>query len=248
MFALDGKIALVTGASRGIGRAIAQVLAEQGARVVVAFASQEAAANEVVSALCAAGKQAEAVQLDVSDSARVDAVIADVVKRHGKLDLMVANAGMSVDALLLRLKDEDLDRMLAVNLRGAMACARAAIKTMMRARTGRVVFLTSVVGEMGNAGQSGYAATKAALIGVTRSLAREVGSRGITVNAVAPGFIDTDMTSSIQGDTRAAVEKQIPLGRIGTPADVAAAVAFLCSDEAAYVTGHVLRVNGGMYT
>jgi len=247
MFGLDGKVALVTGGSRGIGRATAKVLAAQGAKVVVAYASQQAAADELVASLLSAGRQAEAVQLDVADTARVDAVIGEVVKRHGKLDVLVANAGVSVDALLLRLKDEDFDRMMAVNVRGAMVCARAAIKSMMRARTGRIVFLTSVVGEMGNAGQAGYAATKAALIGVTRSLAREVGSRGITVNAVAPGFIDTDMTAAIQGDLRAAVEKQVPLGRVGTPGDVASAVAFLCSDEAGYVTGHVLRVNGGMY-
>lgn len=248
MFNLDGKVALVTGASRGIGRAIAQVLAAQGATVVAAYAAQEAAATELVAALREAGGAAEAVQLDVADTARVDAVLAEAAKRHGRLDILVANAGVSIDGLLMRLKDEELDRMLAVNLRGAMACARAAVKTMVRARTGRIVFVSSVIGEMGNAGQTGYAATKAALLGVTKSLAREVGSRSITVNAVAPGFIETDMTASIQGETRAAVEKQIPLGRIGSPRDVAAAVAFLCSDEAAYVTGHVMRVNGGMYT
>jgi 3-oxoacyl-[acyl-carrier protein] reductase len=248
MFKLDGKVALVTGASRGIGRAIAQTLASQGARVVVAYASQESAAVEVVAAVREAGGEAEAVQLDVTDTARVDAVLADVAKRYGRLDILVANAGVAIDGLLMRLKDEDLDRMLSVNLRGAMACARAAIKTMVRARAGRVVFVSSVIGEMGNVGQTAYAATKAALLGVTKSLAREVGSRTITVNAVAPGFIETDMTASIQGDLRSAVEKQIPLGRIGSPKDVAAAVAFLCSDEAAYVTGHVMRVNGGMYT
>jgi 3-oxoacyl-[acyl-carrier protein] reductase len=244
MFKLDAKVALVTGASRGIGRAIAQTLASQGAKVVAAYASQEAAARELLES----GGAAEVVQLDVSDTARVDEVVADVAKRYGRLDILVANAGVSIDGLLMRLKDEDLDRMLAVNLRGAMACARAAIKTMVRARTGRVVFVSSVIGEMGNVGQTGYAATKAALLGVTKSLAREVGSRSITVNAVAPGFIETDMTASIQGDLRTAVQKQIPLGRIGSPKDVAAAVAFLCSDEAGYVTGHVMRVNGGMYT
>lgn len=248
MFKLDGKVALVTGGSRGIGRAVAQTLALQGAKVAVAYASQEFAAAEVVAAIREAGGEAEAMQLDVADSARVDAVVADVAKRYGRLDILVANAGIAIDGLLMRLKDEDLDRMLSVNLRGAMACARAAIKTMVRARTGRVVFVSSVIGEMGNVGQTGYAATKAALLGVTKSLAREVGSRTITVNAVAPGFIETDMTAAIQGDMRAAVEKQIPLGRIGSPKDVAAAVAYLCSDEAAYVTGHVMRVNGGMYT
>ena len=247
MFRLDGKVAFVTGASRGIGRAIAETLARQGAITVAAYASQQGAAEELVGSLRAAGSQAEAVQLDVTDTSRVDAVIGEVVKRHGKLDILVANAGVSIDGLLLRLKDEDLERMLAVNLRGALACARAAIKSMVRARAGRVVFISSVIGEMGNAGQTGYAATKAAMLGAARSLAREVGSRGITINAVAPGFIETDMTASIQGEARTAVQKQVPLGRIGLPSDVAAAVAYLCSDEAAYVTGQVLRVNGGMY-
>jgi 3-oxoacyl-[acyl-carrier protein] reductase len=232
MFRLDGKVALVTGASRGIGRAIAETLARQGARTVVAYASQQAAADELVASLGSSGAEAEAVQLDVTDSARVDAVVADVVQRHGKLDILVANAGVSIDGLMLRLKDEELDRMLAVNLRGALACTRAALKSMVRARAGRVVFISSVIGEMGNAGQTGYAATKAAMLGAARSLAREVGSRGITVNAVAPGFIETDMTAAIQGDARAAVQKQIPLGRIGSPSDVASAVAWLCSAEA----------------
>ena len=248
MFRLDGKVALVTGASRGIGKAIVEALVHQGARVAAGYASQQTAASELVLALQAVGGHAEAVQLDVSDTARVDAVVADVLARYGRLDILVANAGVSVDALLLRLKDEDLERMLSVNLRGALACARAAIKPMMKARAGRVLFVSSVIGEMGNAGQVGYAATKAALLGVTKSLAREVGSRGITVNAIAPGFIETDMTASITADQRAVVQKQVPLGRLGTPVDVAAAAAFLCSDEAAYVTGHVLRVNGGMYT
>ncbi len=238
---------LVTGGSRGIGRAEAEALAGLGAHVVVGYSQGETAAREVVDALVAKGAKAEAVQIDVADTSRVDAVIGELVKRHGRLDGLVANAGISVDGLLIRVKDEDLERMWAVNVRGAIACARAAIKSMMRARWGRVVFTSSVVGETGNAGQVGYAATKAALLGVTRALAREYATRGITVNAVAPGFVETDMTAGIQGDLRAAVLGQIPLGRLGTPADIAAAVAFLCSEEAGYVTGQVLSVNGGMH-
>ncbi len=247
MFRLDGRTMLVTGGSRGIGRAEAEALAGLGAHVVVGYSQGETAAREVVDALVAKGAKAEAVQIDVADTSRVDAVIGELVKRHGRLDGLVANAGISVDGLLIRVKDEDLERMWAVNVRGAIACARAAIKSMMRARWGRVVFTSSVVGETGNAGQVGYAATKAALLGVTRALAREYATRGITVNAVAPGFVETDMTAGIQGDLRAAVLGQIPLGRLGTPADIAAAVAFLCSEEAGYVTGQVLSVNGGMH-
>lgn len=247
MFRLDGRTMLVTGGSRGIGRAEAEALAGLGAHVVVGYSQGETAAREVVDALVAKGAKAEAVQIDVADTSRVDAVIGELVKRHGRLDGLVANAGISVDGLLIRVKDEDLERMWAVNVRGAIACARAAIKSMMRARWGRVVFTSSVVGETGNAGQVGYAATKAALLGVTRALAREYATRGITVNAVAPGFVETDMTSGIQGDLRAAVLGQIPLGRLGTPADIAAAVAFLCCEEAGYVTGQVLSVNGGMH-
>ena len=247
MFRLDGRTMLVTGGSRGIGRAEAEALAGLGAHVVVGYSQGETAAREVVDALVAKGAKAEAVQIDVADTSRVDAVIGELVKRHGRLDGLVANAGISVDGLLIRVKDEDLERMWAVNVRGAIACARAAIKSMMRARWGRVVFPSSGVGETGNAGQVGYAATKAALLGVTRALAREYATRGITVNAVAPGFVETDMTAGIQGDLRAAVLGQIPLGRLGTPADIAAAVAFLCSEEAGYVTGQVLSVNGGMH-
>lgn len=247
MFRLDGKIMLVTGGSRGIGRAICEMLARQGARVIVGYSSGEAAASDLVQTLVAEGLLAEAVQIDVADTARVDAVISDVVKRHGRLDAVVANAGIAIDNLVIRLKDDDLDRMWAVNVRGAIACARASIKSMMRARAGRIVFVSSVVGQSGNAGQVGYAASKAALLGAARSLAREYATRGITVNAVAPGFIDTEMTAGIQGDARAAVTGQIPLGRVGKPSDVAAAVVFLCSDEAGYVTGQVLPVNGGMH-
>jgi 3-oxoacyl-[acyl-carrier protein] reductase len=247
MFDLGGKVALVTGGSRGIGRATAQVLAEQGARVFITFVGNEAAARETVDSIQAAGGSAEAVRVDVADTVAAEAAVADVAKRAGRLDVLVANAGVSIDALLLRLKEDDFDRTLAVNLKGAVACSRAAIKVMMRAKTGRIVLLSSVVGEMGNVGQTAYAASKAALLGVAKSLAREYASRGITVNAVAPGYVDTDMTSGLTGELREKMLTAVPLGRTGTAREIAAAIAYLASDEAAYVTGQTLRVNGGMY-
>ena len=247
MFELGGKVALVTGGSRGIGRATAEALARQGAHVVVGYATGEAAAREVAEAVAAAGGKAEIAAIDVADTAKAESAIAEHAKRLGRLDVLVANAGISIDALALRLKDEDLDRILTVNLKGAIACARAALRPMMRAKTGRIIFMSSVVGEMGNVGQTAYAASKAALLGAAKSLAREYASRGITVNAVAPGYIETDMTSALPEEARAAMLGAIPLARPGTAADVAAAVAYLASDEAAYVTGQTLRVNGGMY-
>lgn len=247
MFRLDGKVALVTGASRGIGKAIAKALAGQGAHVAINYVSRAQDAQQLVDELVAGGASAEVLGFDVCDSAQVDRAIGELVKRHQKLDILVANAGISIDGLLLRIKDEELDRMLDVNVGGALACARAAIKPMMRARSGRIVFVSSVVGETGNAGQVGYAASKAAILGMTKALAREYGSRGVTVNAVAPGFIETDMTAGIGETMRAALVAQLPLGRLGQAEDVAAAVAYLCSDEAAYVTGQTVRVNGGMY-
>jgi 3-oxoacyl-[acyl-carrier protein] reductase len=247
MFALAGKVALVTGGSRGIGRATAQVLAELGARVFITFVGNEAAARETVDAIQAAGGTAEALRVDVADTAAAEAAVADVAKRAGRLDVLVANAGVSIDGLLLRLKDDDFDRTLAVNLKGAVACSRAAIKVMMRAKTGRIILLSSVVGEMGNVGQTAYAASKAALLGVAKSLAREYASRGITVNAVTPGYVDTDMTSGLTGELREKMLSAVPLGRTGTAREIAAAIAYLASDEAAYVTGQTLRVNGGMY-
>jgi 3-oxoacyl-[acyl-carrier protein] reductase len=247
MFDLSGKVALVTGGSRGIGRATAEVLAELGARVVITYVGNEVAAAEVVAGIKQGGREAEAVRMDVGDGPASEATIAEVAKRLGRLDILVSNAGISIDGLLLRLKDEDLDKVLGVNLKGSIACARAAIKVMMRAKTGRIVFLSSVVGEMGNAGQTAYAASKAALIGVAKSLAREYASRGITINAVAPGYVDTDMTSGLTGELREKMLSVVPLGRTGTSREIAAAVAYLSSDEAAYVTGQSLRVNGGMY-
>ena len=247
MFDLTGKVAFVTGGSRGIGRATAEVLAEQGAHVVLTYVGNEGQAREAVQAIVAAGRKAEAIRMDVAAGPASEQAIADAAKRLGRLDILVSNAGISVDALLLRVKDEDFDRTLNVNLKGAVACARAAIKVMMRAKNGRVIFVSSVVGEMGNAGQTAYAASKAALLGVAKSLAKEYASRGITVNAVTPGYVDTDMTSTMTGEAREKTVAGIPLGRTATAREIAAAIAYLASDEAAYVTGQALRVNGGMY-
>jgi len=247
MFKLDGKVALVTGGSRGIGRSICEALGEQGATVIVNYVKGEAAAKEVADAVTKAGGKAEILGFDVADPKACETAIEDVVKRHGKLDILVANAGISIDGLLLRLKEEDLDRLWQVNVKGAIACARASMKSMMRAKTGRIIFMSSVVGEMGNVGQTAYAASKAALIGAAKSIAREYASRNITVNVIAPGFIDTDMTHGMTDQMKEHLVKIIPLGRTGTAKEVAAATAYLASDEASYVTGQVLRVNGGMY-
>lgn len=247
MFDLSNKVCVITGGSRGIGRASAEALAAAGAHVVIGYVNGEQAAASVAEGIAAAGGKAEIAQFDVGDSAAAEAAVAAIAKRLGRLDVLVASAGISVDGLLLRLKEEDFDRIFAVNVKGAVATARAAIKSMMRARTGRVVFLSSVVGEMGNVGQTAYAASKAALLGVTKSLAREYASRGITVNAIAPGYVETDMTSSLPEEAKKAMLDAVPLGRAGTSQDVAAAVVYLASDEASYVTGQTLRINGGMY-
>jgi len=247
MFKLDGRVALVTGGSRGIGRACCEALAEHGATVVVNYVKGEAQAREVADVIVKAGGKADVLGFDVADTKACEAAVEEVVKRHGKLDILVANAGISIDGLLLRLKEEDLDRLFQVNVKGSLACARAATKTMMRAKHGRVVFMSSVVGEMGNVGQTAFAATKAALIGAAKSIAREFASRNITVNAITPGFIDTDMTSTMNDQMKEHLGKIIPLGRTGTAREVAAACVYLASEEAAYVTGQVLRVNGGMY-
>jgi 3-oxoacyl-[acyl-carrier protein] reductase len=247
MFDLTGKVALVTGGSRGIGRAAAEALAKRGAHVVINYVSNEAAARETAQGIEQAGGKVELVQFDVANGEAAEKAITEVAKRLGRLDILVASAGVAIDGLLLRLKDDDFDRILAVNVKGAVSCARAAIRTMMRAKTGRIVFLSSVVGEMGNAGQTAYAASKAALLGVTKSLAREYASRGITVNAVTPGFVDTDMTSGLTDEQKSAMLTAVPLGRTGTAQEIAAAITYLVSDEAGYVTGQALRVNGGMY-
>jgi 3-oxoacyl-[acyl-carrier protein] reductase len=247
MFDLSGKVALVTGGSRGIGRAASEALARQHAHVIVNYVSNESAARAVAEAIGAAGGKAEIAQFDVASVEASEQAIAELIKRHGRLDILVASAGIAIDGLLLRLKDDDFERILAINLKGSVACARAAIKTMMRAKTGRIIFLSSVVGEMGNAGQTAYAASKAALLGVTKSIAREYASRNITVNAVTPGFVDTDMTANLTPEQKTQMLGAVPLGRTATPEEIAAAIVFLASDEASYITGHALRVNGGMY-
>ncbi|HEY5146729.1 MAG TPA: 3-oxoacyl-ACP reductase family protein [Polyangiaceae bacterium] len=247
MFRLDGRIALVTGGSRGIGRACSEALAAQGATVVVNYVKGETAARGVADAIAAAGGKADVAGFDVADSAAVDAEIDAIVKRHGKLDILIANAGIAIDGLLLRLKDEDLEKLWATNVRGSIACARAASRSMMRGRWGRIVFMSSVVGEMGNVGQTAYAATKAAVVGAARSIAREYASRNVTANVVAPGYIDTDMTVGMTPAQKEQLVKIVPLGRTGTAGDVAAACVYLASEEAGYVTGQVLRVNGGMH-
>jgi 3-oxoacyl-[acyl-carrier protein] reductase len=245
MFSLAGKVALVTGASRGIGRAIATRLAEQGAMVVAAARGDHA--DACVSDLTAAGYRAEAVSVDVTDAAAVEAMPAGIVARHGRLDILVSNAGITRDQLVMRMKREDWDAVLATNLTATFLLSQAAMRPMLKQRRGRIIAISSVVGQMGNAGQTNYAASKAGLIGFAKALAREVGSRAITVNVVAPGLVETDMTRTISEKGHTDWAAQIPLGRPGTPDDVAAAVCFLASDEAAYITGHVLAVNGGMY-
>ncbi len=247
MFDLSGKVAVVTGGSRGIGRAVGKALAAQGAKVVLGYVRGEEAARAAADEIRAAGGKAEIAQFDVGDFDASEKAIAEIAKTEGRLDILVSSAGISIDALMLRLKEEDLDRVLAVNLKGSLACSRAALKVMMRQKWGRVVFLSSVVGEAGNAGQTAYAASKAALLGVTKSLAKEYASRNITVNAVTPGYIETDMTAALTEEQRAAMLTGVPLARPGKPEEVAATVAFLASEEAGYITGQALRVNGGMY-
>jgi 3-oxoacyl-[acyl-carrier protein] reductase len=245
MFELTGRVALITGASRGIGRAIAERFAGQGAIVVAAARGDNARAT--VDAIAAKGGKAEAVGVDVTDAAALEQLPGNVVETHGRLDILVSNAGIARDQLLMRMKREDWDAVLATNLTAAFTLAQAAMRPMLRQRAGRIITVSSVVGQMGNAGQANYAASKAGLIGFSKALAREVASRGITVNVIAPGLVDTDMTRAIAEKAHADWAAQIPLGRLGTVDDVAAAACYLASDEAAYITGHVLAVNGGMY-
>jgi 3-oxoacyl-[acyl-carrier protein] reductase len=245
MIELTDRVALVTGASRGIGRAIAKKLASQGARVIAAARGENARA--VVEEITAAGGKAESIALDVTDRGATDAAVAGVIERHQRLDVLVNNAGIARDQLMLRLKREDWEAVLNTNLTAAFALTQAALKPMIKQRRGRIISISSVVGQSGNAGQANYAASKAGLIGFTKAVALEVGSRGITANVVAPGLIETDMTQAIAGKAREQWESRIPLQRLGTPDDVAAAVCFLASDEASYITGQVLAVNGGMY-
>jgi 3-oxoacyl-[acyl-carrier protein] reductase len=239
-----GKVVLVTGGSRGIGRACAVAFARAGATVVISYAGNEAAAAEAVAL---AGPNARSIKFDVADTAACAAAVDEVLKGSGRLDVLVNNAGVAIDGLAVRVKDDDWDRTLDTNLKGAFAMCRAVARPMMKQRSGAIVNLTSVVGETGNVGQTAYAASKAGLIGLTKSLARELSSRNIRVNAVSPGFIDTDMTAGLNPELRNAMTQTIPLGRLGTADEVARAVLFLASDAASYVTGEVLKVNGGMY-
>ena len=244
--ALDKQVALVTGASRGIGRAIALVLARQGA-TVIGTATSESGAAGITEALAAEGLAGRGVVLEVNDAQAVDALIDTLVKEFGALNVLVNNAGITRDQLAMRMKDDEWDAVIDTNLKAVFRLSRAVLRPMMKARGGRIINITSVVGSAGNPGQINYAAAKAGVAGMTRALAREIGSRGITVNCVAPGFIDTDMTKVLPEEQQAALKTQIPLGRLGSAEDIGHAVAFLASPQAGYITGTTLHVNGGMY-
>ncbi len=245
---LQGRVALVTGGSRGIGAAVAQALASAGAALAVCARNGEAAAATAAT-IAGRGGQAFGVAADVSHPADAERVVAACVERFGRLDILVNNAGITRDGLVMRMTDENWSDVLAVNLSGAFYCARAALRAILKQRqSGRIINVGSVVANTGNPGQANYVASKAGLVGLTRALAKEVGSRGVTVNAVAPGFIETDMTAGLSAAVKDAYRAQIPLGRFGTPADVAGVVAFLASDAAAYITGQVIHINGGMWS
>jgi 3-oxoacyl-[acyl-carrier protein] reductase len=244
---LKGKVALVTGGSRGIGRAICLRLAGAGAFVVVNYARNEEAARQTLRLIGETGGEAEALRFDVADHKAATEAIAALIKRKGRIDILVNNAGESRDGLLVRMKEPDWDRVIDTNLKGAFNCCRAVAYTMMKQRSGRIVNVSSIVALSGNAGQANYSASKAGLVGLTKSLARELAPRAICVNAVAPGLIDTDMTSALTEAQREKVLSEIPLSRLGTPDDVAGVVLFLASDEAGYITGQVFGVNGGLY-
>ncbi len=243
---LTGKTALVTGAAQGIGRDIALALATDGADVAICDVNLEAA-QKTAAEIEAKGRKSLAVKANVASSADVVAMIDQIVEKLGKIDILVNNAGITRDGLILRMKDEDWDLVLGINLKGAFLCTKAALKYMSKQRSGTVINIASIVGAMGNAGQANYVASKAGLIGLTKTIAREYANRGITANAVAPGFIDTAMTQALSENVRTELAKQIPMGKLGTPADVANAVRFLASPWASYITGQVIHVNGGMY-
>ena len=243
--ALDRKVAIITGGAQGIGKAMVEVIAQSGTAVVVADMNLEEA-QKTATEYHSPENPCIAVGLDITDSQQVSEAVGHLIKEWGRVDVLINNAGITRDSLLMRMKEEDWNRVMDVNLKGVFYCTRAVLPTMIRQRRGSIVNIASIVGVMGNAGQANYAASKAAVIGFTKSVAREYASRGIRVNAVAPGFIDTAMTQALSEDVRDRLLKQIPLARLGTDRDVAHAVRFLISDEAAYVTGHVLHVNGGM--
>lgn len=247
MSSLSGQVALVTGGSRGIGRAVCVRLAGQGAHVFVNYVSNAQAAQEVVKCCIDAGGKAEALQFDVADSAAVDKAIDTIREKCGRLDILVNNAGLSRDGLLIRIKDEDWAHTINANLSGAFYCARAAAKVMMKARVGRIINMSSVTAEMGNAGQAPYISSKAGMIGLTKAMAKELASRAITVNAITPGFIETDMTGKLDEKLKEQYLSGVPLGRFGKPEEVADLVAFLASSEAGYITGQVIGINGGLY-
>lgn len=244
---LAGQVAIVTGGSRGIGAAIARDLAAAGAHVVVTCREQRAQADAVVAEISAAGGSAEAVTFDVAVGSEVEAAVRDVVARLGKVDVFVNNAGVSADGLIVRISDDQWQRVLDVNLKGVFNCTKSVARPMMRARAGRIINLSSVVGVTGNTGQAAYAAAKAGIIGFTKSTARELASRGITANVVAPGFIETDMTEDLDANARDMYRTMIPLGRLGRGEDVAAAVTFLAGPGGSYITGQVIHINGGLY-
>jgi len=246
MFSLKDKVALVTGASQGIGWDIAQALVVAGAKVAVAARTEEKLAL-LVGEIAAAGGEALAVKMDVADAEQVKAGFKEVIEKFGRLDILVNNAAITRDGLAVRMKPDDWDAVMRTNLTGAHLCIQQALGTMMRARAGRIINVSSVVAQMGNAGQANYVAAKAGLIGLTKAIAMEIASRNITVNAVAPGFIETPMTDVLSDKVKEELKGRIPLGRLGVPRDVAASIVFLASDEAAYITGHVLDINGGMY-
>jgi 3-oxoacyl-[acyl-carrier protein] reductase len=243
---LSGKIALVTGAAQGIGRDIALALAEDGADVAICDVNLDAA-QQTAGDIESKDRKSLALKANVAASADVTAMIEQVIERFGKIDILVNNAGITRDGLILRMKDEDWDLVLSINLKGSFLCTKAALKYMSKQRSGTIINIASIVGAMGNAGQANYVASKAGLIGLTKTIAREYANRGITANAVAPGFIDTAMTQALSENVRQDLAKQIPMGKLGTPEDVANAVRFLASPWASYITGQVIHVNGGMY-